>query len=189
MARLRKLAMHEKDEQNRARSMSVSMPGPSHPMMNNMGPSMNGSGTASAMSTPAMANMPNPMAGPRPPSQASGRMPQQPGMGQPGQPGMGPGVSGQPGMGPQQQGPGMGPGHMNGPPQQPGISGPPAGMNPQGQQRPQQPGMGMPPGPMQMTPSALLFVQPQGYLFTFLSRHAARINTTRFDALGSTCIF
>ncbi|CAE6463488.1 unnamed protein product [Rhizoctonia solani] len=153
MARLRKLAMHEKDEQNRTRSMSMSMTGHSHPMMAGIAPSINGSGTASTMSTPAMANMPNPLAGPRPQSQASGRIPQQPGMGQPGQPGMGPGASGQPGMGPQQQGPGMPPGQMNGPPQQPGMAGPPQGMGLQGQQRPQQPGMGMPPGPMQMTPS------------------------------------
>ncbi|ELU40022.1 Serglycin domain-containing protein [Rhizoctonia solani AG-1 IA] len=153
MARLRKLAMHEKDEQNRTRSMSMSMTGHSHPMMAGIAPSINGSGTASTMSTPAMANMPNPLAGPRPQSQASGRIPQQPGMGQPGQPGMGPGASGQPGMGPQQQGPGMPPGQMNGPPQQPGMAGPPQVMGLQGQQRPQQPGMGMPPGPMQMTPS------------------------------------
>ncbi|KDN39424.1 hypothetical protein RSAG8_08830, partial [Rhizoctonia solani AG-8 WAC10335] len=80
MARLRKLAMHEKDEQNRARSMSMSMSTPGMPpMMGGMAPVMNGSGSASAMSTPAMGNMPNPM-GPRPQSQASGRMgPQQPG--------------------------------------------------------------------------------------------------------------
>ncbi|KAH7335615.1 hypothetical protein B0J17DRAFT_82231 [Rhizoctonia solani] len=146
MARLRKLAMHEKDEQHRARSMSMSMPNPGmpNPMMGGMGPVMNGSGPASAMSTPAMGNMPNPMGGPRPQSQASARMPQQPGMGQPGQQPMGPGASGQPGM-PPQQGPNMG--QMNGPgPQQPGP--PQPGMQ-QGQPRPQQPGM-MGPG---MTPN------------------------------------
>ncbi|CAE7110200.1 unnamed protein product [Rhizoctonia solani] len=148
MARLRKLAVHEKDEQNRARSMSMSISTPGMPpMMSGIPPAMNGSGSASAMSTPAMTHMPNPM-GPRPQSQASGRTgPQQPGMGQ--QP-MAPGAPGQPGMAPQQQGPGMAP---NGPgPQQPGMSGhPQPGI---GQpQRPQQPGMGMP--PTGMTPSAL----------------------------------
>ncbi|CAE6474833.1 unnamed protein product [Rhizoctonia solani] len=151
MARLRKLAMHEKDEQHRARSMSMSMstPGMPNPMMGGMGPAMNGSGPASAMSTPAMSNMPNPMGGPRPQSQASARMgPQQGAMGQPGQQPMGPGASGQPGM-PPQQGPNMGPGQMNGPgPHPPGP--PQTGMQ-QGQPRPQQPGM-MAPG-MQMTPN------------------------------------
>ncbi|CUA68305.1 Basic proline-rich protein [Rhizoctonia solani] len=150
MSRLRKLAMHEKEEHNRTRSMSMSMSSSGMPpMMGGMPPVINGSGTASALSTPAMSNMPNPMA--RPQSQASGRIPQQPGMGQPGQPPIGgPGAPGQPGM-PQQQGPPMGPSQMNGPgPQQPGP--PQPGMG-QGPQRPQQPGMGMQPTGIQMTPN------------------------------------
>lgn len=66
MARLKKLAMHEKDESNRARAMSMGTPAMSMGTPAMAAPST----TTSTMSTPAMASMPNP----RPQSQASARI-------------------------------------------------------------------------------------------------------------------
>ncbi|KAG9096943.1 hypothetical protein FRC06_008166 [Ceratobasidium sp. 370] len=144
MARLKKLAMHEKEELARSRGMNMNMGMPamgtpamgnmSTPAMGNMAtPAMASMSAPGNMSTPGMANLPNP---------AMNGMHQQPQL-QP-QPGMGGGPGGmrppsQASARSQSQQPVMGPG-----PQQPGP-----GMRPQQQQPGMMPNM----GGMHMTPS------------------------------------